>query len=208
MNNYYAPVNILSQDKVFADPNFLKNISIESNKFLYDKNVLSSDILNFFNNINIDPKFVVVFAKNDHQGVAERRWIHSDVYLSEDRKWEPITCGINWEVSDNISSEFSWYDMSELPECYPSLENENCPFNGIHYIKPRNAGVPSNAKLLCKTKIIGPTLIRTDIPHLVTFKPKQILEDNLRISFSIRFEETWSNWEECLKAFQPIIKSD
>ena len=168
--------------------------------------VLNDNVLEVFRGMGLSPKFVSLFGRNDTSGEIENRMIHTDIqYLGGDKcnkeSWKRLIFGINWEIegSHNI---FSWWDMNAVNECYPAedLVKKYDILNGIHYVKRGNLGVPEGAKKIEETVIDGPTLVRTNIPHMTLYhNPK-----NTRVGISVRFDESkFNGWDDVVKYFEP-----
>ena len=204
MNNHYQkinlPVNIIKDVEAFDRDLILFRAQMYG--FFDPYNTLSNEVLELFSKNNLKPKLIVGFGNNPGEPFTkDNRRIHADIEnegLGEG--WKNIICGINFEYYPHHTAEFSWYDMGDLKKCYPKqiLKDQ---LNGIHYGVRGKKGIPPEAKLIETAFISGPTLVRTDVPHLVVFnKPEKI-----RLALSIRFHETWNTWEEALEAFKPLL---
>ena len=173
---------------------------------IYNKQTLSDEVLEEFSKLNLNVKFIAVFSRNDNSSTLKDRLIHADCALSEDRKsWEKLYAGVNWEIHEN-ENEFSWWDMSAVKECWPeqipSPVKKYDSLNGIHYGARLKMGIPEGAVLLEKAVVSGPTLVRTDLPHLVMYKSGPFK----RVSISVRFDPDFESWEKAVEIFSPIVK--
>lgn len=203
MNNYYQKINL--------PENIIKEVTASEQDIILFRDrmygffdpykILSDEVLDLFSKHNLKPKIIVGFGKRPGQVFTKNnRIIHSDVEnegLGEG--WKNIVCGINFEYYPNHTAEFSWYDVGTLAKFYPPEIKDS--LNGIHYGSRSKKGIHEGVNLLETTVISGPTLVRTDIPHQVTFDDP----DKMRLALSIRFHETWSTWEEALEAFKPLL---
>ena len=171
--------------------------------------VLTSEILDCFKNIGLRPKMVVLFGKNTKEVKPADRMIHSDVALDKtiQQQWRKLVAGVNWEIEGSYN-DFFWYDMGEIKECWPDeILYSGSKFNylnGIHYGERFKMGIPGTAKILDKTTIDGPTLVRTDIPHSTLYNNPT----TTRVGVSVRFheEDFDHSWDTALEKFESLIK--
>lgn len=169
--------------------------------------VLTDELQEIFRSMGLKPTFVSLFGRNDQDGKLETRMIHADVQLRGQNKferssWKKLFFGINWELSGS-ENMFSWWDMSALKECWPAEElgTKYNYLNGIHYVKRGNLGIPEGAKKIEETLIEGPTLVRTELPHMTVYKNNT----RTRVGVSVRFDESqFDSWEAVTKFFSPI----
>lgn len=172
-------------------------------------NVLTSEVLIIFKNIGLRPKMVVLFGRGDRASSTKDRMIHSDVAFDDQvpGSWRKLVAGVNWEI-EGSHNDFYWYDMSGVKECWPTEELTSLSkfnyLNGIHYGERLKLGIPDTAKLLDRTVIDGPTLVRTDIPHATLFNNPT----TTRVGVSVRFHEEDFNhsWEGAVDKFASLIK--
>jgi hypothetical protein len=206
MNNYYAKINFPNTTTIFKNLDELINFkNVEAYK-VFNSDVLSDSAIKFFKSINVSPAFVVMFDNpNLRTKISDNeRCVHSDIALDKNNKWKYIYCGINWEIYPDTEVIFNWWDMTGAIPVWPldiPTEDQYKVINGVHYNKRKVTGVPLSAKHLESIHITEPTLIRTDIPHTVSYNST----NSPRIGVTLRFEETWTSWEECLEIFKPII---
>jgi hypothetical protein len=173
------------------------------------KDILTTEILDIFKHIGIRPKMVVLFGRGDSTSSPKDRMIHSDVALDKTvpGQWRRLVAGLNWEIEGSVN-EFYWYDMAGIKECWPeeALANGSKFFylNGIHFGERFKMGIPETVKLLDRTIIDGPTLVRTDIPHATLFNNPT----TTRVGVSVRFYEEDFNhsWEDAVAKFSSLIK--
>jgi hypothetical protein len=165
---------------------------------VYDaKDVLTDEILETFKDLELEPTIVVIFSDNDESKGEKDRLIHTDIFKTKSG-WKIMKFGINWELGDSTTL-FSWWDMKTLQEVYPD-DTKLFPFkfyklSGIHYVNRRQLGIPEEAEKLAETYIEGPTLVRTDIPHMTVYSGSGI-----RRGMSIRFNETnISSWDDVVE---------
>jgi hypothetical protein len=171
--------------------------------------VLTNEILDIFKGLGLRPKMVVLFGRGDGTSAPDDRLIHTDIALDKTLpgQWRKLVAGINWEIEGSFN-EFYWYDMTGIKECWPETEATVMIkfnyLNGIHFGERLKLGIPDTAKLLDKTIIDGPTLVRTDIPHATLFNNPT----TNRVGVSVRFHEEDFNhsWEGAVDKFTSLIK--
>ena len=165
---------------------------------VYDaKDVLTDEILETFTDLELEPTIVVIFSDNDESKGEKDRLIHTDIFKTNSG-WKIMKFGINWELGDSTTL-FSWWNMKTLKEVYPDdtkvLPSKFYKLSGIHYINRRQLGIPAEADKLAETYIEGPTLVRTDIPHMTVYSGTEI-----RRGMSVRFNETSiSSWDDIVE---------
>lgn len=197
------PNNPLKNSKEISQ----RNITGGYNIVLPD--VLTDEVSDIFASIGIRPKMVVLFGRGDSTSSPKDRMIHSDVAFDNQApgNWRKLVAGVNWEIEGSYN-DFYWYDMGEIKECWPNeLLSSGSKFNylnGIHYRERLKLGIPDTAKILDKTTIDGPTLVRTDIPHATLYNNST----TTRVGVSVRFfEEDFNHsWDNALEKFSSIIK--
>jgi hypothetical protein len=90
--------------------------------------------------------------------------------------------------------------MSAYEECWPVEEGvpQDLDYlNGIHYGKRMQLGIPDKAIKIAETLIDGPTMVRTNMPHMTLYNGHSDLQ---RIGVSVRFAEAGINsWEDALE---------
>jgi hypothetical protein len=166
--------------------------------------ILKDEIIDLFKTANIDIDSVVVFKTYaSNLGGDGNRIIHSDIKWNElTDSWESITCGINWELTD-VRGQFKWWNMDALIAVYPEsgkyLTDQYAQLNGIHYENRRRVGVPKKAILIEETDTSRPLLVRTDIPHSVTYPGAG------RMSISVRFSNNLLKWEDAIARLSSFI---
>lgn len=178
--------------------------------------VLTDEIMDIFQQYNLKPIFVTLFGTNKRSGAADDRMIHTDL-----RATNPVTSeslldptllgyrkmrfGINWEIL-NSSNMFSWWDMGDVKECWPDelLTTAGIKYtylNGIHYGARGRLGIPQGATKLEEVEITGPTLVRTDLPHMTSFNNPHVN----RVGVSIRFDDSrFNSWNDVTDFFKPM----
>jgi len=164
--------------------------------------VLHEELLTFLKSFPLEPYYVAVFChgqktKTDHK-------IHSDITYDEiTKEWKPIPFGVTYELPDTVST-WHWWDMKDAEECLPfSSNDEKRPerfkkLNGIHFGERSRYGPLEDSIVLETTEISGPTLVRTDIPHSITYSNP----NRIRLAFSLRFKNDFKNWNEVVNFFQ------
>lgn len=183
------------------DQSIIDTVNINGGyNLLLPKQILTDEIMEIFYNMGLKPKYVTLFGRNDFDGSIDTRMIHADVALSKDGNWQKMLFGINWEVTGHHNI-FSWWDMSAYEELYPA---ENLPkkydyLNGIHYVERGNRGVPPMAVKLEETVIEGPTLVRTELPHMTVYNGPA----KSRVGLSVRFfEDDFNTWDDVYNFFE------
>jgi hypothetical protein len=207
MNEFYAKLNIPSIDKLVKEEE-LKDLESgykDSYRVRTIEDVLTNQSIEFFNDHGLTLKFIIdLFPFDKTLGPTNTRRIHTDE-LIVDNVWSPIVCGINFELFDEVDAEWSWWNMDQFTKIYSNPDKDDG--TDITMIKLRGShfgmnGVPNGAIELARLKYgSSPYLIRSDIPHLLTYKSGA----RLRHGMSIRFHETWKNWDECLEVFKKLI---
>jgi hypothetical protein len=163
--------------------------------------ILSDEILGIFESMKLQPKFVTIFGRGDKVSSLANRLVHTDLTMNTDGTWRKMLFGVNWEIAPDCYNEFSWWDMTRIPEAWPNEElSENSKFkhlNGIHYGSTRGQmGIPDGAIKLDQTVIDGPTLVRTEIPHLTVYNSPTYR----RLGLSVRFDESnFNSWDDVVK---------
>lgn len=205
--SYFKKLNLPSNPLKNSKEISQRNITAGYNIVLPD--VLTDEVLDIFASIALRPKMVVLFGKNTKEVNPDERLIHTDVALDRtlESPWRKLVAGVNWEI-EGSHNDFFWYDMGEIKECWPnevlSSGSKFIYLNGIHYGERLKMGIPDIAKILDKTTIDGPTLVRTDIPHATLYNNPT----TTRVGVSVRFfEEDFNHsWNNALEKFSSIIK--
>ena len=208
MNNYRF-LNLPAQP--LKDGTMFDNIVIQGYNTYDAVDILNSNVLEILYQANLTPTFCAVFSQNnfscDQDG--KNSVAHSDITRISENQWKPIVCGVNWELNQN-KNKFYWLDTGSLPEHYPQpntlgyiqKQRQYDLLAGISYGPHRRMpGFIEGSTILEEVELIQPTLIRTDIPHLVTYHSP----NKIRYSLSVRFKETWTTWNEALTAFDSIV---
>lgn len=168
-------------------------------KILRPKEILSEETMAKLYEMGLRPKFVVLFGRNDKDSSLENRVIHTDVSKDETGKWKKLLFGINWEINSS-HNDFVWWDTSACEELWPEDDALRPLLNGIHYGKRRTPGIPENAVKAAQTTIDGPTLVRTDVPHITVYHN----ETENRLGISVRFDESeFETWDQVLEKLRP-----
>lgn len=203
----YCKLNLLNNP--IKDPDGLLTMDITGGYNLrLPEDVLSAEAIDTFKTMGLKPTFVTLFGRNDSYGDKDTRVIHSDIkYLGGDvtdrNNWQKILFGINWELfqSHNV---FSWWNMDGIEEAWPNEPLSHASkykiLNGVHFVKRGNLGIPTGATMIEETVIDGPTLVRTEIPHMTIYKNPNVK----RIGISVRFDERgFKDWNDVLRFFDP-----
>lgn len=166
--------------------------------------ILCDELLEFLREFPLEPNFAVFFSNRDKTSSVESRLIHTDI-TRINGKWKKMIFGIHYELEDTCS-EFCWWDVGNSKECYPDDQDSRKFFkfqklNGIHYENRGQLGKNNDTILLESTKIIGPTLVRTDVPHSVIYDNP----NRNRVAVSLRFKENFKDWSEVLDFFKIYI---
>jgi hypothetical protein len=209
MHNFYAKLNIPSKERLF-NYNLLNPEIDNSNLFnMYRPNdILSTEAIEFFKEHNLTAQFVLNFITplSKCPGTESTRVLHTDNRTVNGIR-RPIVCGINFEIASPTDTTWTWYNMDAVDRKY--VEHTDCS-DFEREIRMRaevftECGVPDGAIPIEKLNYTDEMyLVRTDIPHMVTYNSY----DKPRRAISIRFEETWKTWEECWKVFEPIMEKD
>lgn len=177
---------------------------------------LSDDVYNTFTSIGLEPATIFFFSRFNESTTADNRVIHYDLTRADPKPWhqtddaskktwKKFYCGVNWEIEDSVT-DFSWWNMDALKPCWPIKQGAFVRYdhlNSVHFVKRGNYGVPAGAIHLGNVHIEkSPILVRTDLPHSAVYTGNKI-----RLGVSLRFNETWSSWEEGLEKFRPLFKN-
>lgn len=219
--SYYKKLNLPGQP--FKDwEAFIKeqSLALASRQEFFDvlsiDRYITDELRDILQQHGIQLKHLIVFCAGNNVTREDKRIVHSDIYWDEaSKRWKDIHCGINWELDG--SNLFSWWDMQALPKKYPLMTrtiaglvphfiygtDRNHVLNGLHYGDKRALkGVPAEAVQLDQTYIDGPTLVRTDVPHMTVYtSPRRRFGVSLRID-----ESSIGSWDDVLKLFNPLIK--
>ena len=170
--------------------------------------VLTDEVMDIFSDLKLKPKFVSLFGGlMRRSSSADTRMIHTDLYQLPDLTWKKILFGINWEIGD-AENIFRWYDMTGIKEIWPLVvvPEKYQTLSGIHYIDKFKSGIPEGAILLDEVVMTydgGPTLVRTNAPHMTIYKSTLLP----RVGVSVRFDESdFDTWED-VTAFMQQIKN-
>ena len=208
---YFMKLNLPKNPLV--DPVAVSSTLIDGGYNLVNpRDVLNDEIMDIFSDLKLKPKFVSLFGSrmNRRASNIDSRMIHTDIQLQQDLTWKKLLFGINWEIGD-AENIFSWWDMNNLTEIYPSPDNPELSskhklLSGIHYGQRFKTGIPDNAIKLDETMMnfdTGPTLVRTNIPHITLYKSRFMN----RVGVSVRFDESdFGTWED-VTAFMEKIKN-
>lgn len=218
--SYYKKLNLPANpfkdwDAVYADvlnefsaPRFMdkNHINVNPHGLLSDEMEATADEL------DIKIIDIVCFCNGRAKSFKETRVIHKDQYWDyQNKEWKSYHCGINWEL--RATNLFSWWNMDALPAMPPKppyksinghvvIDTELAKLHGVHYRKRLGMGIPAGAIKLDETYIDGPTLVRTDVPHLTVFD-----DTSIRVGVSLRIDETELNsWDKIVERFTPVIK--
>jgi hypothetical protein len=191
-----------------VDPIAVANtLIVENYNLVKPRDVLTDEVMDIFSDLKLKPSFVTLFGANNKKSSPPYRMIHTDLQQQADQSWKKLLFGINWEIGD-AENLFSWYDMSKLKEVYPSsmIPKKFKILGGIHYENRFQLGVPDSAVKLDETLMTfdtGPTLVRTDVPHMTVYRSKLLP----RVGVSVRFDESdFDTWED-VTAFMQQIKN-
>jgi hypothetical protein len=207
MNEFYAKLNVPTIDKLIKETELVdREVGYkDSYRVRPIDDVLTEYAIEFFKDHNLNPRFIIdLFPYDKSMGPVNNRTIHTDAIITNG-VWTPIICGINFELFEEVDAEWSWWDMDKFPPVYINSDKDDGTDDTM--IKLRGShhgmqGVPDGAVELARLRYgSSPYLIRSEIPHLLTYNSKA----RLRHGMSIRFHETWKTWDECLEAFKPLI---
>jgi hypothetical protein len=178
--------------------------------------ILTDELLGIFKDAGIRPAMCFLFCQMNKESKEDTRVIHYDLTRSDPKpwstnddpklkNWKTITCGINWEMTGSLVN-FSWWNMDSVVQAWPVRQNLPLKFdelNSVHYVKRGNYGIPYGATRIESVVIDDrPILIRTNLPHQAVYSGNEI-----RIGISIRFVETWDNWDSAVQAFDKLLES-
>lgn len=208
MNRFFTKLNLPPKERLLNyDMLSYGDVYYENFFKMYSPSLLSQEAEEFFKDNNLSVNFIINFLipRELCPGTESSCVIHTDNRTIYNVR-HPIFCGINFELSDPTDTTWTWYEMSTIPKTYREHKDSS---DFEREIKLRaevynEKGVPEGAVPIERLSYTAEDiyLIRTDIPHMVTYnsygKP--------RSAISIRFQETWSNWDECWETFKPLMK--
>lgn len=171
-------------------------------QFNLPTSILSEEILDIFDSIEVKIKTIAVFSFRYLPVSRDSRLLHKDVVKVDDQ-WKPVVCGVNWELTPT-ESQIDWYDTAREP-VYPTDDEPFYYPQGIHYGHRDRLGIFPETDTRLETYMSkgAPFLMRTDVPHIVS--NNQPFE-GARYSISLRFEYNFASWTEALLQFKPLIK--
>ena len=167
--------------------------------------ILSDQLIAALARHNFLVDFAVLFCRRPQYPNAQRMnqgVIHSDVTFIEG-SWQPIYCGINYELT-NSNSELSWWETTDeaVMPAVPEVVTLDDTLRGVHYAKRNNMDpINDNYKCLDSLVVKGPTLVNTNIPHSVDYMGQA----EIRWGLSIRLKNKFSSWENSVDAFKGLI---
>lgn len=208
MNKFYAKLNLPPKERLLNYDQLLVDDIHHENLFkMYPPDLLTNEAINFFKDYNLTVKFVVNFITPLAlcPGTESTRVLHTDNRTINGVRC-PIYCGINFELSDPTDTTWVWYNMDAVPKTYRE-HKDSSDFEKEIRMRAEvytDRGVPEGAIPIERLSYTSDDLylIRTDVPHMVTYDS----HGKPRSAISIRFEETWNNWDECWGIFKPLIK--
>jgi hypothetical protein len=166
---------------------------------------ISPSVLDAFWTLGIKPRFFASFASDGvSSSKIEQRVTHYDLCFDEkNKKWATIPFGINWEITPG-NTTFHWWNIPSDP-IFPNEESISPSLkllNGAHFDWRQRPGIPNGAELIEKVQITAPILVRTDVPHSVSFNSPA----KTRYSISLRFStDDIPTWDHALEAFKPLF---
>jgi hypothetical protein len=204
MNQYFLELKLNDQplEKFYQYPDHLsKSNKLSSTYTAVHKGFIVGEIVQSVQSVGLDIDSAVIFKKRPGQASP----LHVDI-LEENSKFIRWHCAINWNL--NFSKSYmAWYDTAE-EECLPKDFSERkiysqYPLTGIHYGYYGNVEMDlTKTKLLEKTEIYRPTLVRTDIPHQIV---NQDIKD--RWCLSVRFKGN-PLWDIVYESFKLLSYND
>jgi len=197
MNNNYVELNLTKyplKDTFVFPLHLCKSLTGPTYDYVNAEHI-SEELKDQLTDLGVEISGSVIFQKLP----GYTNPLHTDVVI-KDNRWEICHCAINWDLTGN-ESIMEWYNTSEK-EIWPAVEETSLPYrlSGIHYGHLGNRDTSKETmSLIDSTRIVNPTLVRTDIPHQI-----KNLDNRDRWSLSIRFVKNYS-WEEALEIFKSII---
>jgi len=144
---------------------------------------ISQEAINFFENINV----MLITCRVFKILPGGRSRIHIDGVNSRKHN-----SAINW-IFGSTSSAMHWYATTNTG--HMSINTEG---NTIEKLQKWDL---TQVEEIEKASFLGPTLVRTDVPHDVTnFDTK-----NVRWCVSIRTQKSLLTWEESVEFFKPYM---
>jgi hypothetical protein len=159
-------------------------------------------VLETFQQLGLRPSFFASFASAKVSSKeAEKRVTHHDLQFDEkNNKWATIPFGINWEITPG-DTIFQWWNIPSDP-ILPSTLHQSKLLNGAHYDQRNRIGIPNGAELIEIVQVTAPILVRTDIPHSVSFNSSA----ETRYNISLRFDlDNVPSWGRAVEVFKPLF---
>jgi hypothetical protein len=195
----FLKLNLLSNPLKDLDSPEIECIVSRGHRILSPGDVLTEELLEKFKEMNLTPKFVILFSGNNKEAGLGFRMIHTDLTIDDNENWIRSLFGINWEITGSWN-KFVWWNMDQFPEVWPESHLPKSMLNGIHYCERRYLGVPLGATIIDETVIDGPTLVRTDIPHSTSYRN----QNQIRKGISVRFyEDEFKDWNDVVEKLKP-----
>lgn len=209
MNNFYAKLDLPTRERLLNYDQLLVGDIHHENLFkMYPPSLLTDEAIEFFNDYGLEVKFVVNFITPLLlcPGTEATRVLHTDNRTINNVR-HPIYCGINFELSVPTDTTWIWYNMENVKTKEYREHKDSSEFESEIKMRAEvwnSKGVPEGAVSIEKLSYTADDmyLIRTDLPHMVTYDS----HGKPRSSISIRFDEKWTSWEECWEVFKPLMK--
>lgn len=209
MTKFYSKISIPPRERlIHYDQLLTGNIQHENLFKMYPPSLLTNEAIDFFKSYNLEVKFVVNFITPTWlcPGTESSRVLHTDNRTVNGVK-TPIFCGINFELTEMTDTSWVWYNMENVNTKEYREHEDSSEFESKIKMRAEvwnSKGIPEGAIPIEKLSYTSEDtyLIRTDVPHMVTYNS----HGKPRSAISIRFEETWNSWEECWGVFKPLMK--
>jgi hypothetical protein len=196
--------------------------AIGSYSISYDwKNLLSEELILEFLKIGIEPYCIAFFmfegkseyGKNLYRHKSDA-YIHSDISVNDNETgYDDVPFSINWQLSPG-SETWHWWNTGTINPTIPNIDKNQ--LSVARHLQGKHYGFPHpEFKEIRSACLNGPTMVRTDIPHSITYNVDPIWYNGLynqgleptRSSIGVRFNhKEIKTWEQGIKIFSPIFQ--
>jgi len=192
---------LLEEKKLPASRQTLNRINNYDTGLTNWQRYVNQELIKIFESLNLTPFHVIAFGWTDKK--SSKTYVHSDIILNEEGKWEDYPAAINWElVPSHIKMD--WYDPTGVESFEPNAADYNTyQFQGRKYGAELNKDAGSLKLLESYIATTGiPALLRTDIPHQVA----SLSLKQQRMCLSIRFpKHQIASYADALEIFKDYI---
>jgi hypothetical protein len=148
---------------------------------------ISDELKTIFNQLNVFPEAMLFFVDFSTRKSRQKNWIHSDIVNVNNEQWVKVPFALNFELTKS-KVVFNWFEnINDLKEVMPQTFEADLRSkwsSGIHYEYHGN-GDTSQFASIDSYEMTSPALVRTNIPHNVSFEKVS----QYRLGLSFRFPQ-------------------